>query len=185
MKRSGSASSGIETAQSSIWSSASSIMNLSSPPPSHTFISAGSSYSYASSDSPGHDSLNSFQLQQQNVRLHQEVARLSQQLELTINMLAETQKNLETTQTQLNTVCQFGQSPVPSRRMSSQSQIEPSSQSRIRKLSWSLDSIQHELLQIQLEHPTIAEMTGPVHAQRPKMNQNSPKLHARTTKSHK
>ena len=193
--RSGSASSGIETAQSSTWSSASSIMNLSSPPPSHandsTFISAGSSYGYVSSDNPGHLSADSqhslaiLQLQQQNARLHQEVSRLSQQLELTNNTLTDTQRNLETTQTQLNTICQFGQSPVPSRRMSSQSQIAPSSQSRIRKLSRSLDSIQHELMQIQLEHPTIAEMTEPVHAQRPKMNQNSPKLHARTTKSHK
>ena len=186
--RSGSASSGIETAQSSTRTSTSSIRNLSSPPPSHTndstFIPAGLSYGYVSSDNPGHlsaDSLAILQLQQQNARLHEEITRLSQQL-------VETQRNLETTPTQLNyTVCQFGQSPVPSRRMSSQSQIVPSSESRIRKISRSLDSIQHELIQIQLGHPTIAETIEPVHTQLPKamLNQKSPRLHARATKSHK
>ena len=181
-RKTGSASSGIETAHSST----SSIGNVQSPPPSHM---SDSSFTHASTDSPGSSSTDSFityfqqenvRLQKENVRLHQEVAKLNQQL-------TEAKQKLENAQSRPKLSYQFGQSPIQirSRRVSSHAQILPSSESRIRKVSRSLDSIQHELIRLELEHQTIAEMMEPVHAELP--NQKSSWLHVKTktTKGHK
>ena len=175
-RKTGSASSGIETA----CSSTSSIGNVQSPPPSHM---SDSLFMHVSTDSPGSSSADSLitYLQQENVRLHQEVARLNQKL-------TETEKKLEKAQRQPKLSYQFGQYPVQtrSRRVSSHAQILPSSDSRIRKLSWSLDSIHHELMRLELEHQAMAKMMEPVCAELPKVMFNH-RLHAKTktTKGHK
>ena len=172
-KRTGSASSGIETAQSST----SSITNFQSP---SSFHMSDSTFRHASLDSPGSSSADALitYLQQENVRLHREVAKL----EWSNRLLTEAQS-------QLKLSCHFDQSPVQtkSRRMSSHAQIMPSSENRIRKVSRSLDSIQRQLMELELEHQKIAEMMEPGHAELPKvmLNQKSSRLHAKTTKGHK
>ena len=172
-KRPGSASSGIETAQSST----SSITNFQSP---SSFHMSDSTFRHASHDSPGSSSADALitYLQQENVRLHQEVAKL----EWSNRLLTEAHS-------QLKLSCNFDQSPVQtrSRRMSSHARIMPSSENRIRKVSRSLDSIQHQLMELELEHQKIAEMMEPGHAELPKamLNQKSSRLHAKTTKGHK
>ena len=174
-RKTGSASSGIETAHSST----SSIRNLQSPPPSHM------SESLFTHDSPGSSSADVLTTysQQENVRLHQEVARLNQQLEWSNRLRAETEKKLENAQSQPKISYQFGQSPVQtrSRRMSSHARILPSSESTIRKVSRSLDSIHHELIRLELEHKAIAEMMEPVHTDL----SSHWLLHPMTTKGHK
>jgi len=124
------------------------------------------------------DSLSS--LRQENARLQEEVMRLHRQLEWSYNALTETQKNLLAAENQLRAIYHKDSKPQ-NRRISSQ--ISPSTQSRIRKVSRSLDSIQHELVRLHLEQQTITEMTEPV--QLPMLNQKSPSLRAKTTKSHK
>ena len=176
-RRPGSASSGIETAQSST----SSITNFQSP---SSFHMSDSTFRQASLDSPGSSSADALitYLQQENVRLHREVAKLNQQLEWSNRLLTEAQS-------QLKLSCHFDQSPVQnrSRRMSSHARIMPSSENRIRKVSRSLDSIQHQLMELELEHQKIAEVMEPGHAELPKamLNQKSSRLHAKTTKGHK
>ena len=145
---------------------------------------------HAPTDNPGSSSADSLTtyLQQENVRLHQEVARLNQQLEWSNRLLKETEKKLENAKSRPKFSYQFGQSPVQTRnrRASSHARILTSSDSRIRKVSRSLDSIQHELMRLELEHQTIADMMEPVHAELPKV-QFHQRLHAKTktTKGHK
>ena len=182
-RRTGSASSGIETAHSS----SSSIRNV-SPSPSHM---GDGTYRHASLDSPGSSSADALitYLQQENVRLHREVARLNQQLEWSNRLLTEAEKKLENARSQPKLSCQFDHNPLHtrSRRISSHARILPPSECRIRKVSRSLDDIHHELIRLQLEHQTIAEMMEPGHAELPtvKFNQKSSRLHAKTTKGHK
>ena len=182
-RRTGSASSGIETAQSST----SSIRNV-SPSPSHM---SDSTYRQASLDSPGSSSADALitYLQQQNTQLHREVARLNQQLEWSNRLLTEAEKKLENAQSQPKLSYQFDYSPLPtrSRKISSHARILPPSGSRIRKVSRSLDDIHHELIRLELEHQTIAEMMEPGHAELPTVNfnQKSSRLHSKTTKGHK
>ena len=177
-RKTGAASSGIETAHSST----SSIRDLQSLPPSHI---SDSLFMHASIDSPSSSSADSLitYLQQENVQLHQEVARLNQQLEWSNRLLKETEKKLENAQSQPKFSYQFGQSPVQtmSRRTSSHARILPSSESMIRRVSRSLDSIHHELIQLELEHKAITEMMEPVHAEL----SSHWLLHPKTTKGHK
>ena len=176
-KSSGSSSSGIETS-----TSASSIRKFSSPQP----YMSENIFSYSTPVSPANTNL-----QEENTRLQQEVGRLHKMLECSFNLLTETQKNLVTANSQLKALyrkTQFGYDPVQSRRTSLH--ISPSTQGRIRKVSRSVDSIQHELMQLQLERQDeLSEITDPVdhHDLLPMamLNQKSPRLQAKTAKRHK
>lgn len=122
-------------------------------------------------------------LQQENGKLQQEVIKLHQYLEYSFNKLTETQRDLLTAQSQLKPLQAYPKDCKPQNRRMSSTQISPSTQGRIRKISRSLDSIHHELVRLHLEQETIAEMTEPV--QLPMLNHKSPSLRAKTTKSQK
>ena len=185
-KSSGSSSSGIETS-----TSASSIRKFSSPQP----YMSESMFSYDTfvAANPTHPPADPFtnSLQEENIRLQQEVGRLHKMLEWSFNLLTETQKNLVTANSQLKALYRtrlFEYEPVKSRRASLH--ITPSTQGRVRKVSRSVDSIQHELMQLQfLERQEFPEMTEPA-AHRDQLpttmlNQKSPRLQAKTAKGHK
>ena len=176
-RRTGSASSGIETAQSST----SSIRNV-SPSPSH--MSDGT-YRQASLDSPSSSSADALitYLQQENVRLHREVARLNQQLEWSNRLLTEAEKKLENAQSQPKLSYQFDHNPLHtrSRRISSHARILPSSSLRRTR---SLDDIHHELM---VEHKTITKTMEPGHTKFPTVmfSQKFSRLLFKTTKVRK
>ena len=167
-KSPGSTSSGIE-------SSTSSIRKFSSPQP-------------YMSDTPAHVSVDSLQVE--NTRLHQEVERLHKMLDWSFSLLSETQNNLRIAQSKLRVAlyhrsrtqydCRVGD-PVHSRRVSSH--ISPSSESRIRKVSRSADSIQHELMLLQLQEEDFAETSVHGRLSTSMLNQKSPRLHAKTAKA--
>lgn len=172
--------SGSTSSTSGIESSSSSLRLITSPPPSYMPDSVFNLRQDTTAESQIAN------LQQENERLQEEVARLHQQLEWSFNLLTEMQRNLLSTQSQLKAVYhrkQFDREPAKTRRVSSQ--VTPSSENRIRKVSRSLDSIQHELIRLQLEQ-TITEISEPATPQLPAMlNHKSPKLRAKTTRSHK
>ena len=181
-KSSGSSSSGIET-------STSSIRKFSSPQP----YMSENLFSYdIPAANPPHPPATvphaNTAVQEENARLQQEVGRLHKMLEWSFNLLTETQKNLISTKSQLKVLYHrhFDHDPVQSRRISLH--ISPSSEGRIRKVSRSVDSIQHELMQLQLEQEAFPEMTEPAPLSRlptAMLNQKSPRLHAKTAKGHK
>ena len=185
-KSTGSSSSGIET-------STSSLRKASSPQPPYT---SENIFSYdipaaTNSPRPSTDSLTT--LQEENARLQQEVGRLHKMLEWSFNLNTQTQKNLVIAKSQLETLYhtrQFDYDPVQSRRASLH--ISPFSEGRIRKVSRSVDSIQHELMRLQLEQQAFLEMTEVTepaarHNRLPTamLNQKSPRLHAKSAKGHK
>ena len=177
MKRqTGSASSGIEVAQSST----SSIRNVRSS--SHM---GDGTFRHASLDSPGSSSADALitYLQQENVRLHREVARLNQQLEWSNRLLTEAEKKLENAQSQPKLSYQFDHNPLHtrSRKISSHAWILPSSSLRRTR---SLDDIHHELM---VEHKTITETMEPGHTKFPTVmfSQKFSRLLFKTTKVRK
>ena len=130
-------------------SSASSIRKFESPQP-------------YMSDIPPHVPVDSMQVE--NARLHQEVKRLQKMLDWSFGLLSETQKNLTIAQNKLKVALfrtQYDFDPVHSGGVSSH--ISPSSERRIRNVSRSADSIQHELKLLQLQEENFKE-TG-VHGQ--------------------
>lgn len=167
-KSSESSSSGIETS-----TSPSTIRKFSSPQP---YMSESSIFGYDTLAAA--DPLTN--LQEENIRLQQEVGRLHKILEWSFNLLTETQKNLVTANSQLKALYhtrQYG-------RSKSTTKISPATQATLQgkiRTSRSLDSISHELMQLQLEEQATTEMS--VSTQLPMTK--SPRLHSKTTKGHK
>ena len=136
--------------------------------------------------SPAHADPTLTNLQEENAKLQQEVGRLHKMIGWSFSLLTETQKNLVTAQNQIRTLyhrIEFDRTPVHSRRISSQT-IAPSSEGRIRKVSRSLDSIQHELMLLEMDQQIFSDVSEPLHSRLSMgiLNQKSPRLHAKTAK---
>ena len=137
------------------------------------------------SDTPAHASVDSMQVE--NTRLHQEVERLHKTLDWSFSLLSETQKKLIIAQSQLK-VALYNQSrtlydydPIHSGKVSSH--ISLSSESRIRNISRSADSIQHELKLLQLQEENFKESNVHGRSSTTTFSQKSPQLPAKTAKA--
>ena len=153
-------------------SSTSSIRKFSSPQP-------------YMSDTPAHVSVDSMQVE--NTRLHQEVERLHKMLDWSFSLLSETQNNLTIAQSKLRVALYhrsrtlYDYDPIHSGRVSSH--ISPSSEGRIRNISRSADSIQHELKLLQLQEENFKESGVHGRSSTTTFSQKSPQPPGKTAKA--